>query len=323
MSKYSFRIAKSYTSIPEFCEASQEELRVLLAIMEKQGRVTDEELSCAAKVSSARCKSCIAFWQTAGVLDLPPSDAPTVTEEFEHKLYEGELYEVGGRELARGIRDQGLADLFYDIAATVGKTELTPMEVSRITRLSVQYELSAEYLATLCAYMSAEEGFSVEKLVRRGIKLASDGVVTTAALEEYIAEKTRETGLMGAVRRMLGIYNRKLSPSEEKYIHKWIYDYGYSEGIIAEAYDSTVMGAGKLSFPYMDKILSDWYESGCKTLEECIARSNETKSVLKTEKSACGKPKATPKKKTPRYGDFDPEEALKRALDRSFAKSED
>jgi DNA replication protein DnaD len=73
----------------------------------------------------------------------------------------------------------------------------------------------------------------------------------------------------------------------------------------------------------MEKILSDWFDSGCKTLQDCIARSNETKSVLKSEKTKESNPKPSSKKKTPRYGDFDPEEALKKALERSFSNSEE
>ena len=323
MIEYSFKIKKSYTDAPEFAEATAEELRVLLALIEKQGRLTLGELSENASVSEARCRSAVALWESLGVLEERASDTPAVTEEFEERLYEGELYEVGGKELAKSIRDRALADLFYEIAAAVGKTELTPMEVSRITRLSVQYELSAEYLATLCAYMAEEGGLSVEKLVRRGIKLAGDGIDTTAALESYIADKSREVGLVGAMRKALGIYNRKLSPTEDKYIRKWIYEYGYSDLVISEAYDAAVLNTGKLSFQYMDKILLDWFEAGCKTVEECRVRSEETKSALAAEREAKNIKKTAPqKKKTPRYGDFNAEEALKRALSRSFLPSD-
>jgi DnaD/phage-associated family protein len=320
MSNYSFKIEKSYTALPEFAEASKEELRVLLTLIEKDGRISLGELAASASVGEARCRACIALWESLGVLTLRDSDTPEVTDEHEERLYPGELYEVSNKEIAHSIRDKGLADLFYDIAKTAGKHELTPMEVNRITRLITQYELSAEYVATLCAYLAEEENFSVERLIRRAMKLANDGVDTVRLLEEYIAARVRENGELSEIHRILGIY-RKLSSTEQKYINRWLYDYGFSSAIIGLAYELSVTGKQDVPFPYMEKLLSDWHESGCKTIEECEARSNETKSRLQAEWQSKKTKPAAPKKKTPRYGDFDPEEALRRALNRSFAPS--
>lgn len=317
MIEYSFKIQKSYTSVPEFSEASREELRVLLALMSKDGEVTLGELARLASVGEARCKSCIAFWQGADVIR-HRDDKPFVTEEFEGRLYSGELLEMEAKEVAKTIRDKALSDLFYDIAKVLEKPELSPMEVKRITQLTSQYGLSAEYIATLCAYLSEKGEVTVNALVSRGVKLAENGVDTVAALEEYIAYCVE----LQEIRKALGIYNRKLSPTEEKYIKKWSYDYGYGALIIGEAYDITVVSTNKVSFPYMDKILEDWHECGCKTLEECKVRNEETKSQLRLEyESKTNDGKKSDKKKAPRYGDFDPEEALKRALNRSFAPS--
>ena len=92
------------------------------------------------------------------------------------------------------------------------------------------------------------------------------------------------------------------------------------------AYDICVMNTSKLSFKYMDKLLSDWNESGAKTLEECEKRYTERKAELDAEiqkkkddneKRRPEKTKESPSGKI-KYGDFDPEEAFKIALSRSF-----
>ena len=78
---------------------------------------------------------------------------------------------------------------------------------------------------------------------------------------------------------------------------------------------------GKLSLKYMDKIISDWHDAGAKTLEECEVRLREGKAELVSkEESDGGRNRSRKKtvKSAQRHGDFDPEEALRRALERSF-----
>ena len=42
-------------------------------------------------------------------------------------------------------------------------------------------------------------------------------------------------------------------------------EYGYDENIIYYAYEESIDRTGKMSLPYMDKIIRNWYEKGVKT----------------------------------------------------------
>ena len=68
-------------------------------------------------------------------------------------------------------------------------------------------------------------------------------------------------------------------------------------------------------------MLSDWHSEGCISVSDCRSRSERARSERAAagsgERAGVKKPSST-KKATPRFGDFDPEEALKRALSRSF-----
>jgi DNA replication protein DnaD len=101
-------------------------------------------------------------------------------------------------------------------------------------------------------------------------------------------------------------------------------DYAYGGVIIEEAYDVSGKATSELSFPYIDSILTSWHEAGCKTLEECKAReamhkqANSTKNANKTSQ----KSKKTVEAETPKYTDFNSEDALMRALERSYGDSD-
>ena len=75
---------------------------------------------------------------------------------------------------------------------------------------------------------------------------------------------------------------RQPTMGEEKIMHKWFYDYSFSEDIILKACELTV-NTIKPSISYMDKILTDWYEKGFKTMAEVEAyQSKPSKRTSKT-----------------------------------------
>lgn len=316
MTKYSL-LPLSVVSNPAFREASKEELRTLLALIECQGCVESESsLAHAAQTSVARCKSSLAFWQESGVIS--KTDAPTITEEFEDRLLRGEIDETPAVVVAESIRDENLASLIDECAALIGCACLPNADIKNITALHTQYSLSAEYILTLAAYIASKEDLTVRKLCNKAIRLSDKGIDGVEALEEYIKNSESSSGAEWEFRRVLGIYGRNLSKSEKEYFAKWANEYGYSEQIISEAYDIAVMNtkSGRGDLRYMDSILTDWHTNGCKTVSDCLARAEASK--LKRECENTAKPKPRSKPETPRYGDFDINDAFKKALERSY-----
>ena len=116
--------------------------------------------------------------------------------------------------------------------------------------------------------------------------------------------------------------NRSITKSEHKLFEKWTVEFGYSEGIIGEAYDISVANTGAYQPNYIDKILSRWFECGCKTLAECRSRQEQDRNTIAQER---GKQKPAEKKKsdpTPKYGSFNAEDALMSALMRSYGEED-
>ena len=335
MIRYEFDFPKKASDTDEIREASAAELKVLVALIESGGSITDDELSDKLEVSKARVSAAIALWQESGVI-APREHGKEVsfygnklTEEFPEREVLGELTEESSLSVAKTIRDKRLASLFDEIAAMMGKAMLTPQEIKRISELASQYELSEEYIATLSAHLLEQGKLSVGVLIRRAMKLAGDGVLTAEHLSEYIKDKERERDEYMEYRRVFGIFDRKLSPTEIKYSSKGSRDLAFGTEIVTMAYDITVMNTSKLSFSYMDKLLCDWHEHGCTTLSECETRYAERKAELEAEaeKKSADNEKRRSSKKTEttskvKYGDFDPEEAFRIALSRSFGDAD-
>ena len=318
MSKYSFEHSGTLATDTEtFAEATADELKLLVALLEKKSFDSVEQIASVAGISKPRCISAITLWKEAGVIKEVEESyyGNKLTDEFSTASLT-ELEEQSAKETAEVIRNKKLADLFVELAAMAGKPMLSPAEVKKVTALSSQYAVSEDYIAALAAHMSEESEFTVHKLVGRAMRLCERGVDTVEELEIYISDKERERSEFAELRRELGIRGRKLSKSESAYFKKWMHEYGFSVEIIGEAYDMTTLNIGRSDFRYMDKLVSDWYNEGCVTLADCLARSERVKSEMDSKFAKPVTQKV--KKETPRFNDVDPEEALKKALSRSF-----
>lgn len=308
------------TANPAFKEASKEELRALISLIEYEGK-TDSltSLSEAAGISSARCRAALAFWEEAGVIR-EDDGTPSLTDEFEERLVRGEIDEEPAKEVAESIRNENLASMIDECALLMGQACLSNSEIKNLTGLYTQYALSPDYIVTLAAYLSSKGNLTVKRLTNEAIRISGKGIDNAEALDAYITNVEESTGTEWEFRRVLGIYSRNLSPSEKGYFKKWSEDFGYSVNIVTEAYDIATLNTQKGDLRYMDKILTDWHEAGCRTVNECKARAEAEKAKLTAEKAT--KKHAKSEAQTPRYGNFDVNEAFKNALERSFKSDE-
>ncbi len=307
-----------------FSEASREELRALLVIIECNGRLESvEELARLAGISKARASSSLVLWEEAGVIsELSETDAPTVTEEFEARLEAGEIEELESGSAARSIRSNNLADMINEFAALLGRATLNTPEIKKLTALSEQYSLSPEYILTLAAYMAQHGKLTVSKLTDKAIKLTERDICDTAALDVYLTELAGESEIEYRFRGIFGIYGRALSKTEKEAFKRWSREYGYFTDVVGEAYDIAVTKASRGYVGYADRILTHWYESGCRTLAECRARYEAEEAEKRAAREAASTKAAAPKSEKKRYGDFDAEEAFKKALERSYGKKD-
>ena len=319
MSDICYRVkTEAIVGSESFAEASREELRVLLALISAGGRPTSaEEVARDAAVSIARARAAVTLWEESGVI-VAQDGLAEVSEEFLPARRE-----EGSLSVAKEIRDEGLADLIAECALILERPALSTDEIKAISALYTEQSLSIEYILSLLAYLVSRVGedaprVTVKKLVREAEKLLRGGVDTLEALEAFIRSESEKTQDEWEYRRILGIWNRSLSRTEREYFRHWSQDLGYSVGIVEEAYDISAVNTAKVSLPYMNKLLEAWHAEGCRTIAECRASSAAESAKLKSAhtKKSGGK---TAEAKTPKYSEFDSDDALMRAIARSYS----
>ena len=113
--------------------------------------------------------------------------------------------------------------------------------------------------------MLVEYCFNIDKATPAYMKAVGrdwidNGINDIPKAEERIKQLTEYYGTEAALRKTFGLAT-SFSAKQKQYISDWL-TLGMSKEMITEAYNAALDGTGKMSFPYMDKILRTWAAEG-------------------------------------------------------------
>ena len=105
---------------------------------------------------------------------------------------------------------------------------------------------------------------SLRTIEKEAYVWAEQGVETMEDAIAYTQAQNVRNGRIGRLKKLLQLGERKLTPSEDRYIQQWL-DWGFDEEAVSIAYDKTCVNTGGLKWPYMHKILAAWQQAGLLT----------------------------------------------------------
>ncbi len=180
--------------------------------------------------------------------------------------------------------DKALADTLKMAQLIWGKP-LTQSEIRLMYSILEWYSFSNEVLLMLIEYCAADEKTKSAKYMEAVAEgWARDGVTSVKAAEKVLRKKEKERSMLKKCAQMFSV-GRAFSEREAEYIASWTTDFGMNESMIKEAYARTTLQTGKLSFPYMNKILESWAKSGIKTMS-ALKDSEGSRKGAKTQTAA-------------------------------------
>lgn len=97
------------------------------------------------------------------------------------------------------------------------------------------------------------------------------GVDTLERAEDYLRRQEAVDGREWAILSCLGVTERRPAVEKEReFIEQWT-ELGLGDELIRLAYERTVYQKGRMNWPYMNKILQSWHQSGWHTPEQVKA----------------------------------------------------
>jgi DnaD/phage-associated family protein len=155
---------------------------------------------------------------------------------------------------------------------------LKPMDLQLILYLYDELHFSAELIMYLYEYCVSKGKKNTSYIEAVALTWASDGIDTEEKARE--ATTTYNEHFL-AVNKAFGL-NRAPGQIERQYITKWVEVFGFSDEIITEACNRTILRTQKPDFKYTDKILDTWFKKDVKShtdimkLDEEFAKGNKT-----------------------------------------------
>lgn len=160
------------------------------------------------------------------------------------------------------------AEQFFGRKLTTPETQaLLGMQDYLGLPVEVLMELITHVFTTYRSEKGPGRNPTMRMVEREAYVWAQNELMTQELAEEYIERQKRRRGDMARLLEALEITGRAPSPSEKKYLSAWL-DMGFGPDAVAEGYDRTVISAGGLKWPYLNKILLSWHEKGLHTLSE-------------------------------------------------------
>lgn len=184
--------------------------------------------------------------------------------------------------------DYGFAGICQVYESSKGKL-MRPNEIQSLYDIYVGLNMSADMITLLIGFLNEKGKFSLRNVEKTAYEWHDSNISTYEAAEEYMNNKFLEKSNYKAILKLLGITGRDAVTDEKKYLDVWI-EKKISQGLIALAYEKTIYNLNELRWPYINKIIMNWYEQGYKTPQDIKTGENK-----KTEISRTGSYNKTPK----------------------------
>ena len=216
--------------------------------------------------------------------------------------------QVRNFKASRSSSESGI-DIFY-LAEEYRKKPLSSSDISTIIYICEELGFSDELFDHLLQHCAARNKCDFRYIEKVAISWKESGVKTPEDAEKLPGRYDKK---VYEIMRQLGKGSNTPTDREVAYITRWTDEYGFSEELILEACERTVMATEKNRFQYADRILKNWKDSGVGSLKDVEELDRQHSSKPRT---VSGKPSSKPNEFTrlDQRTDYDFEELEKKLV---------
>ncbi len=295
--------------------ATKNDLQVLLTLCAEPTLLSGDSFGeCVEKLTdklnctSSQIETSLSFWRGAGVLNVVnegtafPIVQPAVAEPVPAPSAETRQPETeGNRETQPAPKLRPAAELprytSAELAALLESREETaaylreceniwgkmfnPHEYNIVLALVDYLGLEWDYVLALLSYAAKyyrereNQGKSLAYVERMAFSFHKEGIVTAEALQKRFKEMENMATLEYKLRKLFGMGEGALTPTQKKMFSTWVYEYRFDLEIIRMAYNRAVdnTGSSKINklMNYVNRTLGAWNEDNLRTPEQIEA----------------------------------------------------
>ena len=316
--------------------ASVVQLKVILYLLRHGSttQVTAKDISEALFLDIQDVSDAMLFWYERGIV-IKDGDAPAevVTSAKKTETTNIELSpikpkkEVSDIPISRPSHEQiavrckeceDISGLFREAQTALGKT-IGYDGQSVLIMMYDSYGLPVEVILMAIEYAVSQGKASFSNIARIGKKWSELEIDTLEGAMEYIEEHNVVNEVWHKLRLLTDITNKRPTQKQFGYLTAWIKEYGYDANMIFYAYEECIDRTGKMSMPYMDKIITSWHKNGVKTPLDI---AEERKKWQESQKKTSAKKEKEKPGHEKREASYDIDRFLQKSVDLVYDKKD-
>ena len=176
--------------------------------------------------------------------------------------------------------DAAFRALYSDVQQRLGRvlnTEELKILLGMVRYLGLGEDVIC-VLVSFCQEQARQKGRrapSLRSIEKEAYSWAEQGIDTMEEAAAYIQKRNVQRSRLARLMELLQIRGRSLTAAEERYAGAWL-QMGLEEALFSMAYERTCLNTGGMNWPYMNKILTRWHESGFRTAEDVRLGDHKT-----------------------------------------------
>lgn len=270
-------------------------LKVLLYILRNNSEVHNtEDIAKKLNLLPEAVEDAFAFWEQLEIISKTKpvaaqiSPQPTCEETAEAKSDKADgkpelrvlpqrAERLSPAEIARRISDSDKLRFLFERCEQTMKKCLNGTEQNLLIWLCDYLGFTPEAVIMLVEYCVSIGKGSSRYIETVALSWADRGICALADVDAEIKLMSHRHSYTVKVMSALGL-NRKPTTKETEHINQWLAA-GHSVELVFHAYEKAIDNTGKLSFPYMAKVLDGWKQLGIATKEQAEQSGKARKSA--------------------------------------------
>lgn len=279
----SFVAVKDSFILEKMPDANGTYVKIYLYILACKGRSLEySEIAQALSVLESDVVNAVKYWQAEGELFLDDDSicfsaqkkniAPGAKKHKEdlqvsqpEEIPEVKKSDYTGKQVSEAVlASEELREMMKVSEDLLGKP-LNPSDMESLYWMYDALGFPPESVLLLLEYCVSKNKPRISYAEKVALSWKERDLVTPEKISVFLRESERRGEEIKRITDKMGISSRPLSSGEEQYFSKWTDEFKMSSEMILLAYEYCIMQTGKISFPYMDKILEGWNNAGIKT----------------------------------------------------------
>ncbi len=301
--------------------AKEDYIKVLLVLLANAGtNLSAAELSEQSGVSEKNLEDALLFWQQCKIIKADNNQIiPAEQPQIEAKTTQNEIKDAAVAHIKEAIKKENKTPstpvsqnvsiktresihlTSFEVSQRINSSDelkwivsetermfgrfLTQTETSVLVSMFDYASIPADVIVMIIEYCISIDKANLRFIEKTAYSWIDKGIDNHQKVEAHITSLVTEKNNETLIKSAFGIWDHNLTTKQKEYICVWLGELAFSVEMIKIAYEKCMDNTGKLSFPYINKVLLNWSEKGFTTpkqIEENEMARHQAESTSST-----------------------------------------